>query len=68
MTDEQIAKEVANRMEGKQYEVLSRETVYYSRIVWATSKEEAEQICSDDGDWGEAVDGSDFVIDGIVEV
>lgn len=68
MTDEQIAKEVANRMEGKQYEVLSRETVYYSRTVWATSKEEAEQICSDEGDWGEAVDGSDFMIDAIEEV
>jgi hypothetical protein len=68
MNNEQIAEEVAKRMVGKQYEVLSRETVYYSRTVWAESKADAERICMDEGDWGEAVDGSDFVIDGVEEV
>ena len=69
MNDEHIAEKVAQRMNGKkEYEVLSRETVYYSRTVWATSKEEAERICNDEGDWGQAVDGSDFVLDGIEEV
>lgn len=68
MNNEKIAEEVAKRMVGKQYEVLSRETVYYSRTVWAESKEDAERICMEEGEWGHVVDGSDFVIDGIEEV
>ncbi len=55
---------VAYRMEGKkEYEVLSRETLYYSRTVWATSKDEAETICEEENDWGEVTDSSDFMID-----
>lgn len=69
MNDEHIAEKVAQRLNGKkEYEVLSRETLYYSRTVWATSKEEAEQICADEGDWGDVGDSGEFMIDGIEEV
>lgn len=64
MNDEKLAEKVAYRMEGKkEYEVLSRETLYYSRTVWATSKDEAETICEEEGYWGEVTDSSDFMID-----
>jgi len=69
MNDEKLAEKVAYRMEGKkQYEVLSREFVYYARTVWATSKDEAEQICENENDWGEVTDRSDFMIDETEEV
>ena len=67
MTEEQsIAKIVADRLEGvRQYEVLSRETVYYSRTVLASTKEEALRICEDEGDWGDMTDGDNFLVDGV---
>lgn len=62
------AEEVANRLEGKRkFTVMSRETVYYSRTLWAKTEEEAENICFDDGDWGEAVDYGNWQFDGIEE-
>lgn len=68
MTDDDTAEEVANRLEGKRkFEVMSRETVYYSRVVWATNAEEAENICMEEGDWGEAVDWDNFDVDGVEE-
>jgi hypothetical protein len=55
--DEQVVETVANRLEGKrQFEVMSRETVYYSRIVWADNEEEATNICHEECDYGDAVD------------
>lgn len=69
MNDEQIAEKVAQRFDGKkEYEVLSSEVLHYSRTIWATSKEEAEEICSDEGDWGDICSSRDFTIDGIKEV
>jgi hypothetical protein len=66
--DALTAEEVANRLEGKRkFEVMSRETVYYSRIVWAKDADEAENICMTDGEWGDAVDYANFEIDGVEE-
>lgn len=64
MTDEtKIAEAVAERLEGRKlFTVSSRETVYYYRDVYANSKEEAEDICMQDGDWGEISDGHDFEV------
>jgi hypothetical protein len=62
--DEQIAETVAQRLEGKKrFEVLSRETVYYSRIVWADSEEEATDICHEECDYGDAVNYGDWQLD-----
>jgi len=67
--DEQIAETVAQRLDGKrQFEVLSRETVYYSRIVWANNEEEAMNICHDECDYGEAVDYGDWQLDDCFEI
>ena len=64
-----IAENVANRLEGKkQFEILSRETVYYSRIVWATDEDEAIQMCHDDGDFGEPFDYGNWQFDDCVEL
>jgi hypothetical protein len=66
--DALTAEEVAMRLEGKRkFEVMSRETVYYSRIVWATNADEAENICMTDGDWGDAVDYANWELDGVEE-
>jgi hypothetical protein len=66
--DALTAEEVAQRLEGnKKFTVLSRETVYYSRDVWAKDADEAENICMNEGDWGEAVDYDNFEIDGVEE-
>lgn len=64
MTNEtQIAEQVAERLEGKKlYVVRARETVYYRREVYATSEFNAEEVCSEDGDWGDIVDGNDFEV------
>lgn len=68
-TETEVAEEVAKRLEGKkQYELLSRETVYYSRTVWASSEQEAKDICADECDWGEAVDYGNWQFDGIEEL
>jgi hypothetical protein len=62
--DEQIAETVAQRLDGKrQFEILSRETVYYSRIVWASDEEEAMNICHDECDYGDAVNYGDWQLD-----
>jgi hypothetical protein len=62
------AEAVANRLEGKKrFEVMSRETVYYSRIVWAKDEEEAVEICHDECEYGEAVDYGDWQFDGCKE-
>lgn len=69
MTDQEIAEKVINRMEGKKkYDVLSRETVFYCRTVWAESEIEAEELCANEGDWGEAVDYDNFEIDEVMEI
>lgn len=64
MTNEtQIAEQVAERLEGKKlYVVRARETVYYRREVYATDPFNAEEVCSEDGDWGDIVDGNDFEV------
>lgn len=64
-----IAETVAKRLEGKkQYEVLSRETVYYSRIVWASSEQEAKDMCADECEWGDPVDYGNWQFDDCVEL
>lgn len=64
-----IAEEVAERLEGKRkFELLSRETVYYSRVIWAKDEEEAEAIAHDECDYGEAVDYGNWQFDGCQEV
>ena len=66
--DALTAEEVAMRLEGKRkFEVMSRETVYYSRIVWAKDADEAENICMTDGEWGDAVDYANWELDGVEE-
>lgn len=68
MTDDDKAEAVAMRLEGKRkFEVMSRETVYYSRVVWATTADEAENICMTEGDWGTAVDYGNWEFDGVEE-
>lgn len=68
-TEDDIADEVAQRLEGKkQYEVLSRETVYYARTVWAVNELEAEAMCHEDGDYGEAVDYGNWQFDAVREI
>jgi hypothetical protein len=62
--DALTAEEVAKRLEGKKrFEVLSRETVYYSRIVWADNEEEATDICHEECDYGDAVDYGEWQLD-----
>lgn len=64
-----IAEEVAERLEGKKkFEVMSRETVYYSRFVWAKDEEEATNICHEECEYGEAVDYGNWQFDGCQEV
>lgn len=61
-SDEQIAEEVAMRIEGKKpYRVWASETVYYSQIVWALTADEACDAV-DPGDWGDPVDSQYFEI------
>lgn len=62
-TDEQIAEEVAMRLDGKKlYRVSASEIVYYEKLVWALDQDEAVERASEDGDWGDATDGSNFEI------
>lgn len=57
------------RLEGKKkFELLSRETVCYSRIVWAKDEEEAESIAHDEADYGTAVDYGNWQFDSCMEV
>lgn len=69
MTEEElVAEKVAKRMEGlKQFTLYARETAYYKKTVWATDKENAEEIANEDCDWGDAVDYGDFRVDEIEE-
>ena len=61
MSDNNIAEQVAERLEGKKlFTVSSRETLFYHRDVWAMDASEAEDICMEDGEWGDASDSSDF--------
>lgn len=67
--DALTAEEVANRLEGKKkFELLSRETVYYSRIIWAMTAEEAENIAHDECEYGDAVDYGNWQFDDCVEI
>ena len=67
--DNEIAEKVAERLEGKKlYRVHSMETVYYARDVYATNTDDAEEICSEDGDWGEIVDGNNFEVSEVEEL
>ena len=69
MNEEKIADKVAERLEGrKEFEVLSRETVYYARKVWARDEIEAESICHEEGDYGEAVDYGNWQFDAVREI
>lgn len=66
--EQEIVEAVAERLQGKkQYEVYSRETVYYARTVWATSPEEAENICHEECDYGDAVDYGNWQLDDVRE-
>jgi hypothetical protein len=69
MTDEsKIAEQVAERLEGKKlFTVSSKETIYYYREVYAIDAEDADDICSSSGEWGEASDSSDFEVTSITE-
>jgi hypothetical protein len=61
MSDNNIAEQVAERLEGKKlFTVSSRETLFYHRDVYAFDADEAENICMEDGKWGDASDSSDF--------
>lgn len=64
MTNEtQIAEQVAERLEGKKlFTVASRETLYFYREVYAFDADEAENICMEEGEWGDASDSSDFEV------
>lgn len=69
MNDNEIAEKVAERLEGKKlFRVHSTETVYYSRDVYAMSQFEAEEVCNEDGDWGEIVDGNNFEVSEVEEL
>lgn len=70
MTNEtQIADAVAERLEGKKlYRVHSTEQVYMFRDVYAVNQEDAENICMEDGDWGEISDGNHFEVTEVEEL
>lgn len=64
-----IAERVAERLEGRKlFRVYSYETVYYMREVYANNRDHADEICSEDGDWGDIVDGNNFEVTDIEEV
>ena len=68
MNDKEIAEQVAERLEGKKlFTVSSKETIYYYRDVYAFDADEADEICSESGEWGEASDSSDFEVTSITE-
>jgi hypothetical protein len=68
MSDNDIAEQVAERLEGKKlFTVASRETLYFYRDVYAFDADEAENICMDDGEWGESSNSSDFEVLSITE-
>lgn len=63
MNENQIAEQVAERLEGKKlFTVSSRETIYFHREVYAVDAEEAENICMDEGEWGDASDSNEFEV------
>lgn len=69
MNDNEIAEQVAERLEGKKlFRVHSTEQVYYFRDVYAMSPFEAEEICSEDGDWGEISDSNHFDVTEVEEL
>jgi hypothetical protein len=62
MTDK-IVEQVIERLEGKKlFRVASKETLYFYRDVYAFDADEAENICMEDGEWGDASDSSDFEV------
>ena len=69
MSDNDIAEQVAERLEGRKlFRVQSSEQVYYTRDVYAINEEEAQSICKSDGDWGETSDGNYFEVNEVSEV
>lgn len=59
-TDEQVAEEVAMRLDGKKlYRVWASETVYYCQKVWAYSADDAAEKALPE-DWGDPVDSQHF--------
>lgn len=69
MNNNEIAEQVAERLEGKKlFRVHSQEQVYYFRDVYAVDRNEAEEICNSDGDWGEISDGNYFEVTSIEEI
>lgn len=61
--EEQTAEAVAKRLEGfKRFTLYARETVYYSKTVWAKDMDDAEEIANDECDWGNPVDYADFEV------
>lgn len=67
--DALTAEEVANRLEGKKkFELLSSETVYYSRIIWAMTAEEATEIAHEECEYGEPCDYGNWQFDDCVEL
>lgn len=69
MSDKEIAEQVAERLEGKKlFRVHSTEQVYMFRDVYAIDKDEAENICMEDGDWGEISDGNHFEVTEVEEL
>lgn len=63
MNDNELANHVAERLEGKKlFIVASRETLYFYREVYAVDADEAENICMEEGEWGEASDSNEFEV------
>lgn len=61
-TPEQIADDVAKRMEGIKVRVTyrARETTYYDTVIEAKSKDEADDIYYNKQDYGEPTGYGDF--------